>query len=156
MVGRLVGAGKFRQAKELVKKGTRNGLVASGTLALAAALAAPWLMRIFTKDPHVIEAAQTLLWIGIALETGRVFNIIVTAALRASGDVIYPVLASVGSFALVLGLGSYVLGRSFGLPGIFIAYAADEWVRGLLMLARWHWLGWVRHAKRTLRRVRGA
>jgi len=156
MVGRLVGAGKFRQAKELVKKGTRNGLVASGTLALAAALAAPWLMRIFTKDPQVIQAAQTLLWIGIALETGRVFNIIVTAALRASGDVIYPVLASVGSFALVLGLGSYVLGRSFGLPGIFIAYAADEWVRGLLMLARWHWLGWVRHAKRTLRRVRGA
>jgi len=155
MVGRLVGAGKFRQAKELVKKGTRNGLVASGTLALAAALAAPWLMRVFTKDPQVIQAAQTLLWIGIALETGRVFNIIVTGALRASGDVIYPVLASVGSFALVLGVGSYVLGRHFGLPGIFIAYAADEWVRGLLMMARWHWLGWVRHAKRTLRRVRG-
>ena len=154
MVGRLVGAGQFRQAKELVKKGTRNGLVASGTLALLAALAAPWLMRIFTKDPQVIQAAQTLLWIGIALETGRVFNIIVTGALRASGDVIYPVVASVGSFALVLGLGSYVLGRNFGLPGIFIAYAADEWVRGMLMLARWHWLGWVKHAKQTLRRVR--
>ena len=155
MVGRLVGAGKFRQAKELVKKGTRNGLVASGTLALLAALAAPWLMRIFTKDPQVIQAAQTLLWIGIALETGRVFNIIVIGALRATGDVIYPVVASVGSFALVLGLGSYVLGRNFGLPGIFLAYAADEWVRGLLMMARWHWLGWVQHAKRTLRRVRG-
>lgn len=154
MVGRLVGAGKFRQAKELVKKGTRNGLVASGLLALLAALAAPWLMRIFTKDPQVIAAAQTLLWIGIALETGRVFNIIVTGALRASGDSIFPVVASVGSFALVLGLGSYVLGRTWGLPGIFIAYAADEWVRGLLMMARWHWLGWVHHAKRTLRRVR--
>ena len=155
MVGRLVGAGKFRQAKELVKKGTRNGLVASGLLALLAALAAPWLMRIFTKDPQVIAAAQTLLWIGIALETGRVFNIIVTGALRATGDVIYPVVASVGSFALVLGLGSYVLGRNFGLAGIFIAYAADEWVRGMLMMARWHWLGWVKHAKRTVHRVRG-
>jgi Na+-driven multidrug efflux pump len=155
MVGRLVGAGQFRQARELVKKGVRNGLAASGTLALAAALAAPWLMHIFTKDPQVIRAAQTLLWIGIALETGRVFNIIVTAALRASGDAIYPVVASVGSFALVLGMGSYVLGRHFGLPGIFIAYAADEWVRGLLMMARWHWLGWLPHAQRTLRRVRG-
>ncbi len=155
MVGRLVGAGKFRQAQDLVRKGTRNGLVASGTLALLAALAAPWLMRILTKDPQVIQAAQTLLWIGIALETGRVFNIIVTGALRATGDVIYPVVASVGSFALVLGVGSYVLGRHFGLAGIFIAYAADEWVRGLLMMARWHWLGWVKHAKRTLRRVRG-
>jgi putative MATE family efflux protein len=154
MVGRLVGAGQFSQIRALVKKGVRNGLVASGLLALGAALAAPWLMRMFTKDPQVIAAAQTLLWIGIALETGRVFNIIVTGALRASGDVIYPVVASAGSIALVLGLGSYLMGRNFGLPGIFIAYAADEWVRGLLMMARWHWLGWLPHAQATLRRVR--
>lgn len=154
MVGRLVGGGQFSQARALVRKGVRNGLMASGGLALAAALAAPWLMRVFTKDPHVIQAAQTLLWIAVALETGRVFNLIVTGALRATGDVIYPVAASIGSFVLVLGLGSYVLGRSLGLPGIFIAYAADEWVRGLLMMARWHWHGWLPHARSSQRRVR--
>ena len=38
------------------------------------------------------------------------FNLIVTGALRATGDAIYPVVASVGSFALVLGVGSYFLG----------------------------------------------
>ena len=27
--------------------------------------------------------------------------------------------------------------RWFGLPGIWIAYALDEWVRGLVLLARW-------------------
>jgi Na+-driven multidrug efflux pump len=102
----------------------------------------------------VIHAAQTLLWIAVALETGRVFNLIVTGALRASGDVIYPVAASIGSFAVVLGLGSYLLSRSMGLPGIFIAYAADEWVRGMLMMARWHWRGWLAHARRARRRVR--
>lgn len=154
MVGRLVGAGQFGQARALVRKGVRNGLMASGGLAVAAALAAPWLMRVFTKDPQVIQAAQTLLWIAVALETGRVFNLIVTGALRATGDVIYPVAASIGSFALVLGFGSYVLGRSLGLPGIFIAYAADEWVRGLLMMARWHWHGWLPHARQAQRRVR--
>ncbi len=154
MVGRLVGAGNFRQAHALVRKGVRNGLLASGGLALAAALAAPWLMRAFTRDPAVIDAAQTLLWIGLALETGRVFNLIVAGALRATGDAIYTVVASVGSFALVLGLGSYVLGRSLGLPGIFIAYAADEWVRGLLVMARWHWHGWLPHARSAQRRVR--
>lgn len=83
-------------------------------------------------------------------------HLIVTAALRATGDVIYPVAASVSSFIVVLGLGSYVLGRSLGLPGIFIAYAADEWVRGLLMMARWHWHGWVPHARDAMRRVRRA
>ena len=62
--------------------------------------------------------------------------------------------ASVGSFALVPGLGSYILGRQFGLPGIFIAYAADEWVRGMLMMARWHWHGWLPHARQVQRRIR--
>ena len=154
MVGRLVGSGQFQQAHTLVLKAVRNGLVASGGMALGAALAAPWLLRIFTKDPQVMEAAQTLLWIAIALETGRVFNLIVTGALRATGDAIYPVVASVGSFVLGLGLGSYYLGRAWGLPGIFVAYAADEWVRGLLMMARWHWHGWLPHARKVQRRVR--
>lgn len=154
MVGRLVGGGHFRQAHDLVRKGVRNGLLASGSIAVAAALAAPWLMRVFTKDPHVIHAAQVLLWIAVGLEMGRVFNLIVTGALRATGDAFYPAKASVGSFALVLGLGSYILGRQFGLPGIFIAYAADEWVRGMLMMARWHWHGWLPHARQVQRRIR--
>ena len=155
MVGRLVGAGQFRQARQLVRKGVRNGLVASGTLAILAAMAAPWLLRVFTKDPHVIQGAQVLLWIAVILETGRVFNLIVTGALRATGDAIFPVVASMGSFALVLGMGSYYLGRRLGLPGIFLAYAADEWVRGLLMMARWHWNGWLPYARMSQRRVRG-
>ena len=154
MVGRLVGAGRFRQADELVRKGVRNGLLTSGTMAVVAALAAPWLMRVFTKDPVIIDAAQTLLWIAVILECGRVFNLVVNCALRATGDVIYPVVAGIGSHVLVLGLGSYVLGRAFGLPGIFIAYAADEWVRGLLMMARWHRYGWIPNARTTQRRVR--
>jgi Na+-driven multidrug efflux pump len=154
MVGRLVGSGQFQKAHSLVIKAVRNGLVASGSMALGAALAAPWLLRMFTKDPQVIDAAQTLLWIAVALETGRVFNLIVTGALRATGDAIYPVVASVGSFVLVLGLGSYYLGRAWGLPGIFVAYAADEWVRGLLMMARWHWHGWLPYARKVQRRLR--
>ena len=154
IVGRLIGAGQFSQARALVIKGVRNGLVASGSIAVVAAFAAPWLMRIFTKDPAVIEAAQVLLWIAVVLECGRVFNLIVTGALRATGDAIYPVVASVGSFALVLGVGSYFLGHAIGLPGIFIAYAADEWVRGLLMFVRWRWHGWVPHARNAQRRVR--
>jgi putative MATE family efflux protein len=154
MVGRMVGAGQFTQAHMLVRKGLRNGIMASGGMALMAALASPWLMRVFTKDVHVIEAAHTLLWIAVALETGRAFNLIITGALRATGDVIYPVAASLGSFFLVLGAGSYIMGRNFGLPGIFIAYAADEWVRGLLMWARWNWHGWLPHARSSQRRVK--
>lgn len=156
MVGRLIGAGRFRQAHELILKGVRNGVLASGSVAVMVALAAPWLMRIFTHDPLVIHAAQTLLWIAVVLEMGRVFNLILPGALRATGDAIYPVTAAVGSYFIVLGIGSYFLGRAFGLPGIFIVYAADEWVRGLLLMARWHWHGWLPHARHAQRRARKA
>lgn len=156
MVGRLVGAGDLRQADALVRKGVRNGLIASGGFALLVAIAAPWLMRAFTRDPQVIAAAQTLLWLSLALETGRVFNLVLNGALRATGDAIYPAAASMGSLVLVMGFGSFWLGRWFGLPGIWIAYSLDEWIRGLLMLWRWNKRGWLGHARETQRRVRGA
>ncbi|NBW51050.1 MAG: MATE family efflux transporter, partial [Betaproteobacteria bacterium] len=154
MVGRLIGAGDLREANRLVRKAVRNGLLASGSLALLAALGAPWLMRAFTKDAAVIEAAQTLLWISLLLETGRVFNLILNGALRATGDAIFPAASSVASLVLVLGVGSFWLGRLFGLPGIWLAYAIDEWIRGLLLLARWVWRGWLPNARDSRRRLR--
>jgi putative MATE family efflux protein len=154
MVGHLIGSGKFRAAHQLVRKGWRNGLLASGAMALVAAASAPWLMRAFTRDPAVIHAAQTLLWISLALETGRVANLIVFGALRSTGDVIFPVSAAIVSIVLVLGVGSVVLGRHFGLVGIWIAYAADEWIRGAIMFRRWNTHGWVSHAREIHQRLR--
>ena len=138
----------------MVRKGVRNGLLASGTLALMAALSAPWLMRVFTKDPAIIAAAQTLLWLSVALELGRVYNLVAIGTLRASGDVHYPVLASAASLVLLLGVGSYVLGRQFGLPGIWMAYVADECLRGWLIWWRWRRRGWLPHARQTVRVLR--
>jgi len=137
-----------------VRKGVRNGMLASGALALAAALATPWLMQAFTHDPAIIESARTLLWLSVLLELGRVFNLVVAGALRASGDIHFPVLSGLTSITLVLGLGSYGLGRGFGLSGIWLAYVADECVRGALVWWRWQGLGWLPHARRTLHGLR--
>jgi Na+-driven multidrug efflux pump len=154
MVGRLIGSGRLREAHELVQKGLRNGLLASGLMALLAAIFAPWLMKAFTRDPAIIAAAQTLLWLSLALETGRVFNLVVIGALRATGDVNFPVLASMGSLILVLGVGSYFMGQAYGLPGIWVVYAAEEWIRGLVMQTRWQLGGWIKHARNTQRGLR--
>lgn len=154
MVGHLIGSGEFRTAHQLVRKGLRNGILASGAMALLAAACAPWLMRAFTRDPAVIEAAQTLLWISFALETGRVANLVVLGALRSTGDVIFPVSAAIASIVFVLGFGSLFLGQHFGLVGIWIAYAADEWIRGAIMFWRWETHGWVTHARGIYQRIR--
>lgn len=154
MVGRLVGAGQFLQADVTVRKGVRYGLMASGGLALVAAASAPWLMQLFTRDQAIIAMATTLLWLSVILELGRVFNLVVIGALRATGDVHYPVLASPPSLLFILAGGSYGWGRHWGLTGIWLAYIADECLRGSLMWWRWHRRGWLTHAQHTLRGMR--
>lgn len=156
LVGHQIGAGHFRQAHQLVRRSMARGLAVSVAVALAAALCAPWLMRLFTQDPAIIGAATTLLWWTVLLEPGRTFNLVVINALRATGDARYPVLAGAASMAVVLAGGSWFLGvhLDMGLVGVWIAYAADEWIRGLLMWRRWATLGWLPHARAAHRRLR--
>ena len=155
IVGHLIGAGELHEAHRLVRRALARGLVVSVLAALVAALAAPQLMRVFTQDAALIAAGTQLLWLTVLLEPGRTFNLVVINALRAAGDARYPVAAGAASMVLVLAGGSWLLGRHFGLAGIWVAYAADEWVRGLLMWRRWATLGWVPSARASHRRLRG-
>jgi len=156
LVGHLVGAGRLHEAHRLVRRSLALGLVTSLALAVALALAGPWLLGLFTQDAHILATGALLLWWTVLLEPGRTFNLVVINALRAAGDARYPVVAGVASMALVLAGGSWLLGEvlGLGLVGVWIAYAADEWLRGLLMWRRWARHGWVPHARSAHRRLR--
>lgn len=156
VVGHMIGAGQLHAAHRLVRRALARGLVVSVAVATAAALAAPWLLRLFTADPAIIAAGTTLMWLTVILEPGRTFNLVVINALRAAGDARYPVMVGAGSMLIVLAGGSWLLGQvmGLGLVGIWIAYAADEWIRGLLMWRRWATHGWVPHARGVHRRLR--
>ncbi len=158
VVGRLIGAGRLHQAHRLVKRALAGGLAASVGVATLAALAGPWLLGLFTQDPAVVAAGATLLWWTVLLEPGRAFNLIVINALRATGDARFPVAAGAAFMLLVLAGGSWLLGLAagLGLVGVWIAYIADEWLRGLIMWRRWVTHGWVRHARATRKRLRRA
>lgn len=156
VVGHLVGAGRLHDAHRLVRRALGFGLLASVTVAGAAALAGPWLMRRFTHDEAIVVSGAVLLWWTVLLEPGRTFNLVVINALRAAGDARFPVAAGAASMVLVLAGGSWLLGQTLGLGlvGVWIAYAADEWLRGLIMWARWARHGWVPHARAAHRRLR--
>jgi Na+-driven multidrug efflux pump len=157
LVGHMIGAGHLRLAHRLVKRALVLGLCVSVAVASAAALAGPWLLQVFTQDPALIAAATTLLWWTVLLEPGRTFNLVVINALRATGDARYPVQVGAVSMVVVLAGGSWLLGSEaglgLGLPGVWIAYAADEWLRGLLMWRRWQRLQWVPFARASRRRL---
>ena len=156
VVGHLVGAGRLHEAHAVVRRALAIGLLVSVLVATAAALAGPLLMRGFTQEPAIVAAGVTLLWWTVLLEPGRTFNLVVINALRATGDARYPVQVGAVSMAVVLAGGSWLLGveLGLGLVGIWIAYAADEWLRGLLMWRRWVQLRWVPHARAARRRHR--
>lgn len=156
MVGHLVGAGRLHEAHRLVRRLLGRGLVVAAVVSLAVALAGRWLMGWFSADAQIVAAGVTLLWLTIALETGRTFNLVLVNALRAAGDARYPMTAGAASFLFVMAGGSWLLGAAlgFGLVGVWIAYAADEWLRGLLVWWRWSRLGWVPAARRMHRRLR--
>ncbi len=155
VVGHQVGAGRLHEAHALVKRALARGLAVSVAVATVAALAGPWLMRLFTKDAAIAAAAVTLLWWTVLLEPGRTFNLVVINALRAAGDARYPVQVGALSMVVVLAGGSWLLGSvlGLGLVGVWIAYAADEWLRGLLMWRRWVRLQWVPMARASRRRL---
>jgi putative MATE family efflux protein len=157
LVGHAVGAGRLHEAHRLVRRGLARGLVIAVLVAASIALAGPWVMRLFTSDPAIIAAAVTLLWWTVLVEPGRTFNLVVVNALRAAGDARYPAQVAAVSMPLVLAGGSWLLGHALGLGlvGVWIAYAADEWLRGLLMWRRWANHGWVPHARQARRRAIG-
>ena len=156
VVGHLIGAGRLHQAHRLVRRAMAWGLALALGVSASAALAGPWLLGQFTRDAQIIATGSTLLWWMVLLEPGRTFNLVLINALRATGDARYPVIAGVPSMLVVLAGGSWFLGAylGLGLVGIWIAYAADEWLRGLIMWRRWQRLGWLPHARAARRQAR--
>ncbi|MFN7882659.1 MAG: MATE family efflux transporter, partial [bacterium] len=142
-------------ANRRLRKSLRLGFISGTGGALVAALGAPWLLGYFTQDAEILRQGTILLWLTVLLEPGRAFNLVVINALRAAGDARYPLRVGVGSMLVVLAGGSWLFGHvlGWGLPGVWLAYILDEWLRGLLMWRRWARLDWLPMAKASRRRV---
>jgi putative MATE family efflux protein len=151
LIGHLVGAGRFDDAYEELLRSVRKGLVlAIGAIGLVV-LAAPWIVGLFTEKETILASSVVLLRISLLLEPGRVFNVVIISSLRATGDVKFPLQMAIFSMWCVWVLLAWFLGvhLAWGLPGIWLAMTADEWVRGLMMYRRWKGRKWVEHARHS-------
>ena len=80
-----------------------------------------------------------VLIIDVFLEVGRTSNIFAVGTLRATGDAIYPVVvAIIFNWTIAVGL-SYVIGipLGYGLVGMWVGFALDENIRGVILMRRW-------------------
>lgn len=144
ITGRLVGAGRTDKAYGRVWRSLVWGLGFTVLIDVLAILFREPLVRLFTKDPEIIRLTSQIIVCSILLETGRTFNIVLINSLRAAGDAkftVYMGLISMVGMSLPLG---YLLAfhLHLGLVGIWLAIAADEWTRGVIMFFRWKSRAW--------------
>ena len=157
LIGRLVGAGEFEEAYRQVLRSVRTGLmIATGAILLVASFGSQ-LLGLFSHDPVIIAGGAALLWMSLVYEPGRVFNIVIINALRATGDARFPVqIAACSQWLFSVPL-CWLLGLKlhWGLPGIWLAMMVEEWFRGLIMYRRWKQRKWLKYAQRSRDKVAG-
>ena len=116
-VGHLVGAGEIKEVYHKCLKSVKIAFIfAFVSTSIVCILRKP-IMNIFTSNPDILHAA---------------------------GDIKFPMFMGITCVFLVAVLFSYIFGISlgWGLAGIWIANAMDEWIRGLAMYFRWKSKKW--------------
>ncbi|WP_415907314.1 MATE family efflux transporter [Oleiharenicola sp. Vm1] len=151
LIGRLVGAGDFAGAYREVMRSVRIGFaISTAAIVIVAACGKPLLSQ-FSHDPVVITGGAVLLLMSIPYEPGRVLNIVIINALRATGDARFPIsIAMVSQWCFSVPLcWLFGLKLGWGLPGVWVAMMIEEWARGLMMLWRWRKRSWLPYAQRS-------
>ncbi|WP_068778695.1 MATE family efflux transporter [Paenibacillus sp. GM2] len=148
IVGQMVGAGEKDAAYRRLIKSVKISFILTVVIVGIASLFRYQMIGMFTKDPDIIAVGATIFLLSIVLEPGRTFNTVIINSLRAAGDARFPVMMGVLSMWGVSVPLAYALGVhfGFGLLGIWIAFAVDEWLRGLIMLLRWRSRAWEKKA----------
>lgn len=146
IVGHAVGAGDYDFAYRRVNKTMRSALIVSIAIACFNWLISPVTFGLFTSNPDILdlkpqimELGQQVMVIAIFLEMGRTSNLVIINSLKAAGDVKFPTYLGIVAMWGCSVVGGYLLGIvcGFGLRGIWVAMAADEIVRGIVVAIRW-------------------
>jgi len=148
IIGRLIGAGEQTRAYNQVWKSTIWAVGVSMALISCIVIFRYPLMSVFTDNKEVIELGAQILILCFILDSGRSVNIVIVNSLRATGDAKFPLymgLISMVCMSLPLG---WLLTFHFGLglAGVWLAIAADEWLRAVIMFFRWRSRAWEKHS----------
>ena len=139
LVGHLVGQRRHQAAYVLGNYFFRWSMIITLTGSALLALSGRAIISAFTDNQEIIAMGVWVLVVDWFLEIGRTSNIFAVGTLRATGDAIYPVvIAIIFNWSIAVGL-SYVIGITlgFGLVGMWVGFALDENIRGVILMRRW-------------------
>ena len=142
LVGHLVGQRRHQAAYILGNYFFRWSMIITISGSILLALTGHSILSTLTDNQNIIAMGVWILVIDVFLEVGRTSNIFAGSTLRATGDTIYPfVVGIIFQWSVAVGL-SYVIGipLGYGLVGMWVGFAFDENIRGIILMHRW-WSG---------------
>lgn len=97
------------------------------------------ILRIFTEDPEIRAICKQLLLISLITEPSRMVNILAGHCLRSVGDTRYPMVVGLIFIWGILPI-IFAIDHAWTLTivGMWACFAADEFLRALVNLQRWH------------------
>jgi Na+-driven multidrug efflux pump len=144
LVSHLVGARDFATAHRRLKAAVAWGAGLSLASSVALAASGPWLLGLFSHDAGIVALGSLLLWVDVLVQPAKAANIAITFSLRAAGDSRFP--AIVGSTLMwTVGIGAafgLAFGAGWGVAGIWLGMAIDEWTRAVVNAWRWKSGAW--------------
>ena len=144
MVGHMVGQLRYRAAYILGNYVVRMAMTLTLIVAAPLAIGGHWFIQLLTENENIVWMATWIFVIDWMLDIGRVKNIFACSTLRATGDVVYPVVVGVTvQWTVAVGV-AWLLGipLGLGLIGMWIGFAMDENIRGIILMRRWHSRHW--------------
>lgn len=143
-VGHSVGAGDYDFAYKRVMKTMKTAIVVSIAIATLNYILSPYTFSLFVsggdaQSQSIIALGSQVMFVAIFLEMGRSTNLVVINSMKAAGDIKFPTMLGIVSMWGVSALFAFILGigLGWGLVGVWIAMAADEILRGIIVFIRW-------------------
>ncbi len=151
LIGWEIGKKQLSEATAICNVSVRYSFLFSmGAIALLSLLRESAL-GLFTEDPGIIAMGSAIILSDFLLEAGRSRNLVLVNALRAAGDVHFPL--QIGLFSMwFFSVGfSWLLGlhMELGLIGVWLALGLDECFRAVGMQLRWKKGTWSRYAEKS-------
>lgn len=138
LIGRSLGAGDEKMAKEFGSICRLIGIIISVCLAVIYFFGARPLMGLFFEEEAIISIGVGIMRVIIFVVVFQISQVVYMGCLRGAGDTLYTAVASTISVTVIRTavsyLGGYVLG--FGIIGIWLGVLGDQVSRFIFASAR--------------------
>ncbi len=145
LAAQAIGAGRTERLTPILKTGLALNVALTGSLVLLGYAISRWALGLFLTQEPVLEQAQHLLHLMLWSILVFGFQAIVGGIMRASGDVLIPMVISI---FCILGIQlpvAYALDARIGVEGIWMSFPVA--FVAMLLLQSAYYLGFWRHRK---------